>query len=139
MDVAGCSRCQVCACCSRRIWWSLFCHLENSVPPSSTGQGGSPSPPHGARSDHLHSALPSAFCQPQEIKAHKTGFPLGVETLYNKLSQTGLADSAGSNTQRFRPSWMWRKGNMGWHNCAPEAAQFVPFHDNSNGVKNVDF
>lgn len=31
---------------------------------------------------------------------------------------------------------MRRKGRMAWPNCAPEAAQFVPFQDGSNEVEN---
>lgn len=31
---------------------------------------------------------------------------------------------------------MRRKGRMVWPDCAPEAAQFVPFQDGSNEVEN---
>jgi len=62
-----------------------------------------------------------------------------VETLHGELSRAGLAGSAGTDTQGSRPSWVWRKGKMARRNCAPEAAQFVLFQDDSNEVENGDF
>lgn len=62
-----------------------------------------------------------------------------METLRGELSRAGLAGGAGSRTRGSRASWGWRKGKMARHNCAPEAAQFVLFQDDSNEVENGDF
>lgn len=73
------------------------------------------------------------------MKRTRQGFPVGVGALCGELSPTGLAGNAGNSTRGSRPSWVWRKGKMAWHNCAPEAAQFVLFQDDSKEVENGDF
>lgn len=51
----------------------------------------------------------------------------------------GAGGCTGSDTRGSGPSCVWRKGRMAHCNCAPEAAQFVLFQDDSNEVENGDF
>lgn len=59
-----------------------------------------------------------------------------METLRGELGRTGLAAVLAAIPEDSGPAGCGERGGC---NCAPEAAQFVLFRDDSNEVENGDF
>lgn len=126
VDVAHCSRCQACVCCNRRLL-ILSSRKQSTTIISQAGRAVPPLVQLGQTS--------CVECHRRHCASRKK---LNTRDRVSRWSGSS-ARGAGSSARGSRPSRLCRKGRMARRNCAPEAAQFVLFQDDSNEVENGDF